>query len=124
MPELPDVKRARFVKDFGLSDYDAGVLVAERETAAFYEQAAKGRDPKLTANWLISELFAVLNKEGKSIGESPVSAQHLGELVGLIQDDTISGRIAKDVFAARGIQSLAIRSEDQAHVGIRLLDDL
>ena len=100
LPELPDIKRARFVKDFGLSDYDAGVLVVERETAAFYEQAAKGRDPKLTANWLISELFAVLNKEGKAIGESPVSAQHLGELVGLIQDDTISGRIAKDVFAA------------------------
>jgi len=100
LPELPDVKRNRFVKDFGLSDYDAGVLVAERETADFYELAAKGRDPKLTANWLISELFAVLNKEGKSIGDSPVSAQHLGELVGLIQDDTISGRIAKDVFAA------------------------
>ncbi|HVJ39901.1 MAG TPA: Asp-tRNA(Asn)/Glu-tRNA(Gln) amidotransferase subunit GatB, partial [Dongiaceae bacterium] len=100
LPELPDVKRARFVKEFGLSDYDAGVLVAERETAAFYEQATKGRDPKLTANWLISELFAVLNKEGKSIEESPVSAQRLGELVGLIQDDTISGRIAKDVFAA------------------------
>ena len=105
LPELPDVKRARFVKDFGLSDYDAGVLVAERETAAFYEQAVHsgdkgGRDAKLTANWLISELFAVLNKEGKSIEESPVSAQHLGELVGLIQDDTISGRIAKDVFAA------------------------
>jgi aspartyl-tRNA(Asn)/glutamyl-tRNA(Gln) amidotransferase subunit B len=100
LPELPDVKRARFVKDFGLSDYDAGVLVAERETADFYELAAKGRDPKLTANWLISELFAVLNKEGKAIGDSPVSAQHLGELVGLIQDDTISGRIAKDVFAA------------------------
>ena len=100
LPELPDVKRARFVKDFGLSDYDAGVLVAERETAAFYEAAAKGRDAKLTANWLISELFAVLNKEGKSIEDSPVSAQHLGELVGLIQDDTISGRIAKDVFAA------------------------
>jgi aspartyl-tRNA(Asn)/glutamyl-tRNA(Gln) amidotransferase subunit B len=100
LPELPDVKRNRFVKDFGLSDYDAGVLVAERETADFYELAAKGRDAKLTANWLISELFAVLNKEGKSIGDSPVSAQHLGELVGLIQDDTISGRIAKDVFAA------------------------
>ncbi|HEX9448232.1 MAG TPA: Asp-tRNA(Asn)/Glu-tRNA(Gln) amidotransferase subunit GatB, partial [Dongiaceae bacterium] len=105
LPELPDVKRTRFVKEFGLSDYDAGVLVAERETAAFYELAVAnnghgGRDPKLTANWLISELFAILNKEGKSITESPVSAQHLGELVGLIQDDTISGRIAKDVFAA------------------------
>ena len=93
------MKRARFVKDFALSDYDAGVLVAEKETADYYELAQKGRDAKLTANWLISELFGLLNKAGKSITESPVSAQHLGELVGLIQDNTISGRIAKDVFA-------------------------
>jgi aspartyl-tRNA(Asn)/glutamyl-tRNA(Gln) amidotransferase subunit B len=100
LPELPDPKRARFISEFGLSDYDAGVLVAEKETADYYELAAKGRDPKLTANWVISELFGVLNKSGKSIGESPISAQHLGELVGLIQDNTISGRIAKDVFAA------------------------
>jgi aspartyl-tRNA(Asn)/glutamyl-tRNA(Gln) amidotransferase subunit B len=99
LPELPDPKRARFTKEFGLSDYDAGVLVAEKETADYYELAQKGRDPKLTANWLISELFGLLNKAGKSITESPVSAQHLGELVGLIQDNTISGRIAKDVFA-------------------------
>jgi aspartyl-tRNA(Asn)/glutamyl-tRNA(Gln) amidotransferase subunit B len=99
LPELPDPKRARFIKEFGLSDYDAGVLVAEQETAAYYELAAKGRDAKLTANWLISELFGLLNKSGKSIAESPVSAAHLGELVGLIQDNTISGRIAKDVFA-------------------------
>jgi aspartyl-tRNA(Asn)/glutamyl-tRNA(Gln) amidotransferase subunit B len=99
LPELPDPKRARFAKDFGLSDYDAGVLVAERETADYYEQAAKGRDAKLTANWLITELFGVLNKSGRSITESPISATHLGELVGLIQDNTISGRIAKDVFA-------------------------
>ncbi len=100
LPELPDAKHNRFVKEFGLSDYDAGVLVAERETANFYEDAAKGRDPKLTANWVISELFGVLNKQGKAITESPVSAAQLGELVGLIQDNTISGRIAKDVFAA------------------------
>jgi len=99
LPELPDPKRARFVKDFALSDYDAGVLVAEKETADYYEQAAKGRDAKLTANWVISELFGLLNKNSKAITESPVSAQHLGELVGLIQDNTISGRIAKDVFA-------------------------
>jgi aspartyl-tRNA(Asn)/glutamyl-tRNA(Gln) amidotransferase subunit B len=104
LPELPDPKRARFSKDFGLSDYDAGVLVAEKETADYYEQAVAGgpnggRDPKLTANWLITELFGVLNKSGKSITESPISAVHLGELVGLIQDNTISGRIAKDVFA-------------------------
>ncbi len=100
LPELPDAKHNRFVKDFGLSDYDAGVLVAERETADFYEEAAKGRDPKLTANWVISELFGLLNKEGKSITDSPISAVQLGELVGLIQDNTISGRIAKEVFAA------------------------
>jgi aspartyl-tRNA(Asn)/glutamyl-tRNA(Gln) amidotransferase subunit B len=103
LPELPDPKRARFTKEFGLSDYDAGVLVAEKETADYYEQAVAngpngGRDPKLTANWVISELFGVLNKSGKAITESPISAQHLGELVGLIQDNTISGRIAKDVF--------------------------
>jgi len=99
LPELPDPKRARFTKEFGLSDYDAGVLVAEKETADYYELAQKGRDPKLTANWQISELFGLLNKAGKSITESPVSAAHLGELVGLIQDNTISGRIAKEVFA-------------------------
>jgi aspartyl-tRNA(Asn)/glutamyl-tRNA(Gln) amidotransferase subunit B len=99
LPELPDPKRSRFTSEFGLSDYDAGVLVAEKETADYYEVAAKGRDAKLTANWVISELFGLLNKSSKSIEESPVSAQHLGELVGLIQDNTISGRIAKDVFA-------------------------
>jgi aspartyl-tRNA(Asn)/glutamyl-tRNA(Gln) amidotransferase subunit B len=98
LPELPDPKRLRFTQEFGLSDYDAGVLVVDQETAAYYEVAAKGRDAKLTANWVISELFGLLNKAGKSITESPISAQHLGELVGLIQDNTISGRIAKDVF--------------------------
>jgi aspartyl-tRNA(Asn)/glutamyl-tRNA(Gln) amidotransferase subunit B len=98
LPELPDAKRARFVKDLGLSDYDAGVLVSEKESADFYELAAKGHDPKLTANWLTSELFGRLNAVGKSITESPVSAKALGELVGLIEDNTISGRIAKDVF--------------------------
>ena len=103
LPELPDPKRTRFTSEFGLSDYDAGVLVAEKETADYYEVAVGsgpgGRDAKLTANWVISELFGLLNKSGKSIEQSPVSAQHLGELVGLIQDNTISGRIAKDVFA-------------------------
>ena len=98
LPELPDAKRARFVKDLGLSDYDAGVLVSEKESADFYELAAKGHDPKLTANWLTSELFGRLNAVGKSITESPVSAMALGELISLIEDNTISGRIAKDVF--------------------------
>jgi aspartyl-tRNA(Asn)/glutamyl-tRNA(Gln) amidotransferase subunit B len=99
LPELPDAKRKRFTEKLGLSDYDAGVLVAEKESADFYEAAAKGRDAKLVANWLTSELFGKLNAAGKSITESPVSAENLGELVGLISDNTISGRIAKDVFA-------------------------
>jgi len=100
LPELPDAKKARFMKDFGLSAYDAGVLVGEQETADFYETVASGRDPKLAANWVISELFGALNRAGKTIAESPVSAPALGELVGLISDNTISGRIAKDVFQA------------------------
>jgi aspartyl-tRNA(Asn)/glutamyl-tRNA(Gln) amidotransferase subunit B len=97
--ELPDAKKARFIRDWGLSAYDAGVLVAEKENADYYESAAKGRDPKLAANWMTSELFGLLNKAGKSITESPVSASALGGLVDLIADNTISGRIAKDVFA-------------------------
>jgi aspartyl-tRNA(Asn)/glutamyl-tRNA(Gln) amidotransferase subunit B len=99
LPELPDAKKARFMADFGLSPYDAGVLVADQETAHFYETVAKGRDAKLAANWLISELFGALNKAGVDISSSPVSAEALGGLVDLIADNTISGRIAKDVFA-------------------------
>jgi aspartyl-tRNA(Asn)/glutamyl-tRNA(Gln) amidotransferase subunit B len=98
LPELPDDKKERFMRDFGLSPYDAGVLVAERESADFYEQVAKGRDAKLAANWVINELFGRLNKEDKSIGESPVSAAALGSIVSMISDNTISGKIAKDVF--------------------------
>ncbi len=100
MPELPDAKKARLMRSFGLSAYDAGVIVAEKETADYYEAAiAGGRDPKLAANWMTSELFGLLNKTGKPIAESPVSAEALGGLVALIADGTISGRIAKDVFA-------------------------
>ncbi len=99
LPELPDAKKARFIGAYGLSAYDAGVLVAEKETAEFYERVAEGRDAKLAANWVTGDFFGALNKDGKSIGESPVSAQSLGELIGLIGDNTISGRIAKDVFA-------------------------
>ncbi len=85
--------------DFGLSAYDAGVLVAEREAAVYYEAVvAAGRDPKVAANWVISELFGRLNKDDKTIAESPVSAQQLGGLLDLLADNTISGRIAKDVF--------------------------
>ena len=98
LPELPDEKRTRFTKDYGLSAYDATVLVAERENADFFEAVAKGRDGKLSANWVINELFGRLNKEGKWIDQSPVSAAQLGGLVDLISAGTISGKIAKDLF--------------------------
>ncbi len=98
LPELPDDKKDRFMRDYGLNAYDAGVLVAERESADFYERVAKGRDAKLAANWVVNELFGRLNKEGKAIGESPVSAAAMGSIVSLISDGTISGKIAKDVF--------------------------
>ncbi len=98
LPELPDEKKVRFINELGLSAYDASVLVAEKEKADFYEEVAKGRDGKLAANWVITNLFGALNKLGVSIQESPVSAENLGKLVELISNDTISGRIAKDVF--------------------------
>ncbi|MGA7323801.1 MAG: Asp-tRNA(Asn)/Glu-tRNA(Gln) amidotransferase subunit GatB [Rhodomicrobium sp.] len=98
LPELPDEKRARFVKDYALSAYDAGVLIADRASADFFEAVAKGRDAKLAANWVMGDLFAALNKTGKDISNSPVSAAHLGELIGLISSNVISGRIAKQVF--------------------------
>jgi aspartyl-tRNA(Asn)/glutamyl-tRNA(Gln) amidotransferase subunit B len=99
LPELPDEKRARFMAEYGLSSYDAGVLVAERETSAYYEEAAKLGDPKQAANWIITELFGQLNKAGRSITDSPISAANLGKLLALIKDGTLSGRLAKDVFA-------------------------
>ncbi len=98
LPELPDEKKARFIKDFGLPAYDAGVLVADRDTAAFYETVAKGRDPKLAANWVIGDYFGALNKSGAELGAAPVDARKLGGLLDLIADGTISGRIAKEVF--------------------------
>ncbi|MFN3867786.1 MAG: Asp-tRNA(Asn)/Glu-tRNA(Gln) amidotransferase subunit GatB, partial [Hyphomicrobiaceae bacterium] len=98
LPELPDEKAARFIKAFGLSPYDASVLVAERERADFFEAAAKGRDGKLTANWVINELLGRLNKEGHDITDSPVSAAQIGGIVDLISNGTISGKIAKDLF--------------------------
>ena len=98
IPELPDVKKARFIAEYGLSPYDASVLVAEREQADYFEAVAKGRDGKAAANWVINELFGRLNKEGKDIETSPVSAAQLGGLVDLIGEGVISGRIAKDLF--------------------------
>jgi aspartyl-tRNA(Asn)/glutamyl-tRNA(Gln) amidotransferase subunit B len=98
LPELPDAKKTRFVRDFSLSAYDAGVLVAERETAEFFEVVARGRDAKSAANWVINELFGRLNKEGKDIAASPLDAAQLGAILDLIADGTISGKIAKDLF--------------------------
>ncbi|MDA9496732.1 Asp-tRNA(Asn)/Glu-tRNA(Gln) amidotransferase subunit GatB [Bradyrhizobium sp. CCBAU 11357] len=103
LPELPDQKKARFVADFGLSAYDASVLVAERESAVFYETvldklASRARDGKMAANWVINELFGRLNKEGRDITASPVNAAQLAAIIDLIGDGTISGKIAKDLF--------------------------
>ena len=99
LPELPDAKRRRFMKDYGLSLYDAAVLSQERVKADYFETVAKGRDGKLAANWVTTELFGALNRSGKEIANSPISAAALGKLIDLISDGTISGRIAKDVFA-------------------------
>ena len=98
LPELPDEKKARFINDFGLSDYDASVLTADVESAAFFEETAKGRSGKLAANWVINELFGRLKKEDHAITESPVSPAQLGGIIDLISSDAISGKIAKDLF--------------------------
>ena len=98
MPELPDAKKARFMADFGLTDYDASVLTAELDSARYFEAVAQGRDGKLAANWVINELFGRLKKEGQEIADSPVSAAQLGGIVELISAGTISGKIAKDLF--------------------------
>ena len=98
LPELPDEKKARFMSTYGLSAYDATVLAAEPPSADFYETVANGRDGKLSANWVINELFGRLNKEGKTIETTPVSAAQIGGIVDLIAAGTISGKIAKDVF--------------------------
>jgi aspartyl-tRNA(Asn)/glutamyl-tRNA(Gln) amidotransferase subunit B len=97
LPELPDEKKARFIAA-GLPEYDAGVLVAERATADFFEAVAKGRDARAAANWVINDLGGRLNKEGKEIAGSPVSAAQLGGILDLIKDGSISGKIAKDLF--------------------------
>jgi aspartyl-tRNA(Asn)/glutamyl-tRNA(Gln) amidotransferase subunit B len=98
LPELPDEKRARFTRDYGLSPYDAGVLVSEREVAEFFEEVAAERNGKSAANWVVNELFGRLNREGKDIAASPVSAAQLGAILDLISAGTISGKIAKDLF--------------------------
>ena len=98
MPELPDAKKARFMGDFGLTDYDANVLTADLESAGFFEIVAQGRDGKQAANWVINELFGRLNKQGLSIADSPVSTQQLGGVLDLIGSGEISGKMAKDLF--------------------------
>ncbi|MDN3278157.1 Asp-tRNA(Asn)/Glu-tRNA(Gln) amidotransferase subunit GatB [Frankia sp. RB7] len=103
LPELPDQKKTRFVADLGLSAYDASVLVAERESAVFYETvldklANRARDGKMAANWVINELFGRLNKESRDITDSPVSSEQLAAIIDLIGEGTISGKIAKDLF--------------------------
>ena len=98
MPELPDAKKARFIADFGLTDYDASVLTADLDSAGYFETVAKGRDGKQTANWVINELFGRLNKEGLTIATSPMSTAQLGGVIDLIASGEISGKMAKDLF--------------------------
>jgi aspartyl-tRNA(Asn)/glutamyl-tRNA(Gln) amidotransferase subunit B len=101
LPELPDAKRARFEKDFGLSTYDADILTAERDVADYFEQASSAAgDAKLAANWIMGELMGSLNKEGLAFAQTPVNAAQLGGLIQRIRDNSISGKIAKQVFEA------------------------
>jgi aspartyl-tRNA(Asn)/glutamyl-tRNA(Gln) amidotransferase subunit B len=122
LPELPRAKRDRFVRAYGLSPYDAGVLTAERAAADYFEAVAKGRDPKLAANWIMGDLFGVLNRSERGIEDSPVSADALGALLDLISDGTLSGRLAKTVFermAEEGLPPMAIVERD----GLRQVTD-
>ena len=98
LPEMPDEKKIRLMNDFDLSSYDASIVVSDRDISEYYEEVAKDSDYKLAANWMIVELFGVLNKEGKEIKDSPVSAKNLSKLINLIKNNTISGKIAKTVF--------------------------
>jgi aspartyl-tRNA(Asn)/glutamyl-tRNA(Gln) amidotransferase subunit B len=122
LPELPDEKKDRFMREYGLSAYDAGVLVVDRETATFYEAVAKSRDAKQAANWVITNLFGLLNAKGLTIEQSPISAAQLGQLIDLIADGTVSGRLAKDVF-----EIMAETSKDPAAIveekGLRQITD-
>ena len=133
LPELPDAKKRRFVRDYGLSAYDADVLVAERASADFFETVAQGRDAKGAANWVINELAGRLNKEGRDIAASPISPAQLGAILDLIAAGTISGKIAKELFEilwseggdphdiveARGMKQVVDRSAIE-----KLVDDI
>ncbi|MEI6730996.1 MAG: Asp-tRNA(Asn)/Glu-tRNA(Gln) amidotransferase GatCAB subunit B, partial [Pseudomonadota bacterium] len=98
LPELPDDKKARYINDLGLSPYDASVLVADKLTTSFFEEVAAKHNPKLASNWITAELFGRLNKAGLAIDNSPISVEKLSGLLSLIEDNTISGKIAKVVF--------------------------
>ncbi|MBX4336232.1 Asp-tRNA(Asn)/Glu-tRNA(Gln) amidotransferase subunit GatB [Bartonella raoultii] len=98
LPELPDDKKARFIKEMGLSVYDASILVTERAIAAYFEEVACGRDGKIVANWVINDLLGALNKDNREIDEVPISPNQLGSIIDLIKEGTISGKIAKDLF--------------------------
>lgn len=98
LPELPDQKKHRFVGDYGLNTEDAAQLIAERETAEYFEAVAKDRDPKVAANWVTGELFGALNRSDRKLSDCKVSADSLGKLVDLIADGTLSNRLAKEVF--------------------------
>ncbi|MDQ2804114.1 MAG: Asp-tRNA(Asn)/Glu-tRNA(Gln) amidotransferase subunit GatB [Pseudomonadota bacterium] len=123
LPELPDAKRARFMRDYGLPAYDASVLVADFEAADYYEQVARGRDAKQVSIWIIGDLFAALNRTGHTIAASPVTALNLGRLLDLMADQTINGRIAKDVF-----ETMVETGDDPAAVidakGLRQVTDV
>ena len=122
LPELPDAKKARFMNEYGLSAYDASVLVAEQAAALFYETVAKGRDPKLAANWVTGDFFAAMNRTGRTIEDPPVSAEALGRLLDLMADNTINGKIAKEVF-----ETMVETGEDPASIvdekGLRQVTD-
>ncbi|MDE2201035.1 MAG: Asp-tRNA(Asn)/Glu-tRNA(Gln) amidotransferase subunit GatB [Rhodospirillales bacterium] len=122
LPELPDARRARFMAEHGLSAYDAAVLVAERATAEYFEEVARGRDAKLVANWVTGALFALLSARGVGIEASPVSAAALGGLLDLITDGTINGRIAKEVFEAMA-ESGSTAGEIVERKGLRQVTD-
>jgi aspartyl-tRNA(Asn)/glutamyl-tRNA(Gln) amidotransferase subunit B len=122
LPELPDDKRRRFCEQYGITFYDAGVLTADQITADFYETVAKGRDTKLAANWISGDFFAALNRTGKTIETSPVSALALGQLLDLISDQTINGRIAKDVFEEM-VETGAMASAIVEAKGLRQVTD-
>ena len=98
LPELPDEKKERFIKEHNLSAYEANILVSEKEVSDYYEEVIKNSDKKLATNWITGDLFAVLNKKNISISESPVSAKNLSSLINMITSGKISGRIAKEVF--------------------------